>query len=204
MKRVIKSGIVMIILVGLVSNSNADEWQTVTPVDPWYFGLGIGKTVIAVNKPSLVSGFSSIATPSSTFNHDDLAFNIYSGYKLDKLLSLEFGLSELGSAIATTNGAASKLFNIYTLFFNTTARHRYNKNAIFFGKIGAHSWSLGSSLNTTHATGTDLLLGAGIELNLFKNINRKIRIEWSHYFFDKVYIDSVDALTINLIFNYAP
>ena len=113
---------------------------------------------------------------------------------------MEFGISELGTAIATTSGISSKLFNSYDSFVNATMSRPYNDNATLFGKIGVHFWNIGPNTSTKLAEGTDLAVGAGVEFNLSGSSGRTMRIEWDRYLFDNIYIDTIDTLTLNLVF----
>jgi hypothetical protein len=80
--------------------------------------------------------------------------------------------------------------------------HRYNKNAAIYAKIGAHFWDIGTTSGSTITNGANLMLGAGIELNIYSGTARSIRVEWTRYQFDKVYLNSSDTLTLNLQFRY--
>jgi len=201
-----------IILVTLLCTSSsafalrtpAQQLVGLTPPapDPWYFGLGIGKSATEYNRPTLISEFNA-ASATSSFNHDDFSFNLFGGYKLDHDMSLELGISELGSIIATNGTSASQLFNIYTAYIDTALRHHYNKSAVLYGKLGAHFWSLETSTNHQQLNGTDILLGAGIEIALYHSQQYLFRIDWSHYRFDDVYLNATNTLTLNLIINHS-
>jgi len=192
--------IYLLVLIPLIQPAFADS-STETPATPWYFGLGIGTSLLGINKSNLVNSFNA-ATSASRFSHDDFAFDIYAGYFLDRLLALEFGYAELGNVIASTSGSSTKLFNTYSFYIDTMMLHRYNKNAAIYAKIGAHFWDIGTTSGSTITNGANLMLGAGIELNIYSGTARSIRVEWTRYQFDKVYLNSSDTLTLNLLFRY--
>jgi hypothetical protein len=188
------------LLLGCASNpAGANDAQTMVLPQPWYYGLGIGLALPAYNKDNIANDFAG-ATNTSSFSNDDFTFKLYGGYRFDRFLAVEFGISELGTTIATTSGSSSKLFNTYNSFVNATMRRKYNNSATLFGKIGAHFWSIGPNTTSKLANGTDLSLGAGLEFNLSDNSSRKMRIEWDRYLFDNIYIDTIDTLTVNLVF----
>lgn len=190
----------LIALISMAQPAFSDsEWEAST--SPWYFGLGIGESLLGLNKSNIASAFSA-ATTASSYNHDDFAFKLYGGYFLDPLLAVEFGFAELGNVIATTNGTSSSLFNIYSIYVDTLLNHRYNRNAAIYAKVGAHFWDIGTKGGSSITNGTDLMLGAGIELNIYGGNNRVVHIEWVRYQFDRVYLDSSDTLTLNLVFKY--
>ena len=192
--------ICLLILIAMIQPACADSGQE-SPTTPWYLGLGIGESILGLNKSNIASAFSA-ATTASSYNHDDFAFHIFGGYFLDPLLAVEFGYAELGNVIATTNGTSSRLFNIYSLYVDTLLNHRYNRNAAIYAKVGAHFWDIGTRSGSSITNGTDLMLGAGIELNIYGGNNRVVRVEWVRYQFDRVYLDSSDTLALNLVFKY--
>jgi hypothetical protein len=51
-------------------------------------------------------------------------------------------------------------------------------------------------------SGTDLLLGIGVELNLFGRGDRIVRFSWTRFLFDKVYLDTSDALSVDLVIRH--
>jgi len=200
MSKIMRHCVYLFLLTALARPAAADALQ-MPPEDTWYVGLGIGESLLGLNKSNIASAFSA-ATTASDYNHDDFAFNIYGGYFLDRLLAVEFGYAELGNVIATTNGTSSRLFNIYSLYVDTLLNHRYNRNATIYAKVGAHFWDIGTNSGSSITNGTDLILGTGIELNIYGGNNRVIRVEWMHYQFDKVYLDSSDTLSLSLVFKY--
>ena len=131
------------LLIGYVSNpASASDQQPMKAPQPWYYGLGIGLALPAYNAGNIANDFAA-ANNTSSLSNDDFSFKLYGGYRLDPSLAVEFGISELGTAIATTSGISSKLFNSYDSFVNATMSRPYNDNATLFGKIGVHFWNIG-------------------------------------------------------------
>jgi len=200
MPRMTRRCIYLLALTALTQPVCADILQA-PPDNPWYFGLGIGSSFPGFNKSNIANSFSA-ATTSSSYNNDDFTFNIYGGYFLDGLLAVEFGFTELGDAIATTNDTSSNLFKIYSIYVNSLMVHRYNKNAAIYTKVGAHFWDIGRNNGSSLTTGTDLLLGTGVELNIYSSDNRVVRVGWTRYLLDKVYLDATDTVTLDLVFKH--
>ena len=189
-------GIALLIISSLATaDSRINEEQGI------HYGIGIGLALPAHNETNIINAFDA-ASNNSSMNTDDFSFKLFGGYRFDPILLLEFGISDLGNTIATTNGNPSKLFNTYTAYTNAIMTHRYNDKVALFGKVGAHFWNHGPNRSTRLAEGTDLLLGAGLEFNLYSGSNRVLRIEWDRYLFDNIYIDTIDTLTLNLVFKH--
>lgn len=189
-----------LVLLALSQAAPAENGQ-MPGTDPWYVGIGIGTSLLGYNKGNIANNFSA-ATTASSYNHDDFTVNIFGGYVLDPLLSVEFGLTDLGNTIATTSGTSTKLFNIYSAYIDTIMAHRYNRNASLYIKVGAHFWDISTNSGSSVTSGTDLMLGTGVEMNLSATAGRVIRVEWTRYQFDRIYVDSSDTLTLDLVFRH--
>jgi len=183
------------------SPAQAGDWQYWEQSRNGYYGLGIGLSLLAYNKSNIATAFAA-ASNNSSLNNNDFTFNIFGGYQLDPFLGLEFGISQLSNTIATTNGTPTKLFNTYTAFIDAIMTHRYNDKAALYGKIGAHFWNLGSNSSTTLTEGTDLSLGAGLEFTLSGDTGHVVRIGWNRYLFNNIYIDTVDTVSLSLVFKH--
>jgi hypothetical protein len=138
------------LLLALIATQSAfaNPWKT-PPLEPWYIGAGIGMSFQGYNQPRLAHSFNA-ATTTSSYNHDDLAVNILGGFQFNELLALEIGFSQLGNAVATSNGQEAKLFNINSLYSNIVFRQRYNPNAFLYAKAGGHHWDIGLDDGTSN------------------------------------------------------
>jgi len=179
------------------SPAKAGDWQP-GQAQRMYYGLGLGMSLLNYNETNIINSFAAVNTTSS-FNNDDFTFKLFGGYRFDPFLALEFGVSELGSTVATTSGSSTKLFDIYTAFVNATLTHSYNNKARLLGKIGTHFWRISTDSTNKLATGADLALGACLEFNLYDNSNRVIQVEWNRYMFDNIYLDASNSLMLSLV-----
>jgi hypothetical protein len=179
----------------------AGNEQPIESTPHWHYGLGIGLSLLAYNNSNIVTAFAA-ANNTSTLNSNDFSFKFFGGYQFDPFIGLEFGLSDLGNTIVTNNGSLSTLFNTSMAYIDVMLTQRYNDKAALYGKVGTHFWNIGPNNSTTLITGTDLSLGAGLEFNLYGNSARAFRVEWNRYLFDKIYLDTVDTLTLNLVIRH--
>jgi len=190
-----------LLLCNISSPVQASDWQHMELSRNSYYGLGIGLSLLAYNSSNIATAFAA-ASSNSSLNNNDFSVNVFGGYQLDPFLGLEFGVGQLSNTIVTTNGTPTKLFNTYTAFIDATMSHRYNDQTTLFGKIGAHFWNLGSNSSTTLTEGTDLSLGTGLEFNLSGDTGHVMRIGWTHYLFNNIYIDKIDTVSLHLVFRH--
>jgi len=187
--------------MAIADTSPAPQSITNQGIGTWQIGLGIGQSKLNANQNNLNDSFSS-TTSTSSYNNDGFMFRVVGRYNFDPFLGLEFGIVDLGNTIATTNNIDSKLFSTLSGFVSTTMSMHYKENIAIYAKIGAHFWSQDLNANKNLADGTNLMLGAGILFNIYGGTNRMMSIDWDHYQFDGVYLESIDAFSVNLVFNF--
>lgn len=187
------------LMVSTYSSATGNTHEPIESAQRWHYGLGIGLSILAYNDKNITSIFSDIS--SAALNSNDFTFKLFAGYRIDPFLTLEFGLTELGTSIDTSNNNG-KLFNTYSSYFNMTMQQAYNDRAALFGKIGVHFWSQGLNRTSALADGTDLSLGAGLEFKLYGKSGKMMRVEWNRYLFDNLLIKTIDTLTLNLLLEY--
>jgi hypothetical protein len=71
-----------------------------------------------------------------------------------------------------------------------------------FGRIGTHFWDISESsgaLNTIN-NAVDLTYGLGVDINIYGDRSRQLRLQWNHYEYDGVFIDNGDIISVSLLF----
>jgi len=168
-----------------------------------YFSLavGIGNSQFDLNEPGLVSNFSTV-TSSSSFSDSVTSFSLFGGYQLDQYLTLESELVLAGDITATTAGLATKLFDVSTLSVTLALSNQVTAGTRLFGRIGTHFWDISESsgLLNTIDNAVDLTYGLGIDINIYGDRSRQLRLQWNHYEYDGVFINSSDIISANLLF----
>ncbi len=71
-----------------------------------------------------------------------------------------------------------------------------------FGRIGVHLWDVSKGTNNDNSLGNavDLTYGLGLDINVYGDRSRQMRLQWNHYNYDGVYIDSNDTFSLSLLF----
>ncbi len=168
----------------------------------YLLGLGIGNSNFNLNQSGIVASFSPPLTGSSTFNDSATAFSFYGAKRLDEYLTLEADLLFSGDITATEADQIIKLFDVSSLAFTLALGKQFRERIALFGRLGAHFWAISESsvdLNTIN-NAVDLTYGIGMDVNLYGDRSRQLRIQWNHYEYDGVFIDDSDTLTVNLLF----
>lgn len=173
----------------------------------WYVGGSAGLSKMHGLGPGRIDDGSFTdsggnPTPSST-NDIAVAIGLFGGIKLDERLALEAGYTLLGghSTQAQSNGCC--VWNAGTvrgeaetsgLDISAVGRLPIDADWVFSGRFGVMRWESDFSAQgvSDSASGTDLLLGAGVERPIGRFVARAM---FTRYALD----DSVDALTVSLV-----
>ena len=190
----IKSSIIFTLLMVLSLPTYADNSY-------YYLGLGIGNSQFDLNKSNIIADDSRLGSGSS-FTDDSTAFDFFGGIQLDQYLSLEADILLAGDITATDAGRKFKLFDTSTLALTIALSKQIGDGIRMFGKIGAHLWDIseGSSDLDTIDNAVDLTYGLGMDINLYGDLSRQMRIQWNHYEYDGIFIDSNDTISVSLLF----
>jgi hypothetical protein len=124
------------------------------------------------------------------------------GIQFDEHLSTEGVFSPIGDVIATSAGSKYKLFDVTTLAIVASLSGRLGESSRIFGRFGVHLWDIAepnSDLDTI-SSGTDLTYCFGVDINIYDNADRQLRVLWSHYDFDQVQLDESNTITVSLLF----
>ncbi|MFV2032588.1 MAG: outer membrane beta-barrel protein [Gammaproteobacteria bacterium] len=163
--------------------------------------VGLGNSQFDLNEPGLVSNFSTV-TSASSFSDSVTSFSFFVGYQLDQYLSLESEFVSVGDVTATEAGLTSKLFDVSTLSITVALSNQLSERIRVFGRMGAHFWDISESsgsLNTIN-NAVDLTYGLGVDINIYGDRSRQLRLQWNHYEYDGVFIDGGDIISANLLF----
>ncbi|MFB3058406.1 MAG: outer membrane beta-barrel protein [Gammaproteobacteria bacterium] len=186
----------LLIMIGLLLVSATAESGS------YLLSLGIGNSNFQLNQPGIVANFKPPLTGSSTFNDSATAFSFYGAKRLDEYLTLEADLLISGDITATEAGQIIKLFDVSSLAITLALGKQFGERTGLFARLGAHFWDISEdsgNLNTINSA-VDITYGIGMDVNLYGDRSRQLRIQWNHYEYDGVFIDDSDTLTVNLLF----
>ena len=167
----------------------------------YYFGFGLGSSQFNLNKPNIIESNASL-TQLSSFTDSSTSFSIFGGMPLDEYLSLEADFLFTGDITASDSSKKTKLFDVSTLALTVVYSKQINEDTTLFGKLGVHMWDISESsgdLDTIN-NAVDITYGLGVDFNLYGTDQRQLRLQWNHYEFDDVFIESNDTITVSLLF----
>ena len=167
----------------------------------FYIGGGVGKAHTSLNTGRTISNYPDI-TSNSNIDGTSTAYRVFGGYKFNQHLNAEADLTHGDAIIATESGQKHKLFDVNLLSFSALLVDSLGQNFRYYGKLGAFYWNLNEKSTTTAPLddGSGLAFGAGMDINIFGDNNRRIRIDWMRYRFDKVYLYQMDVYSVNILF----
>jgi len=163
--------------------------------------VGIGSSQFDLNEQGIISDYNSV-TNSSTFSDSVTSFNLFLGYQLDEHLAIESELVTAGDVTARDGGISTKLFDVSTFTVNLALSKSISERTSLYGRIGAHFWDISESSGAldTINNAVDLTYGLGMDINIYGDRSRQFRLQWNHYEYDEVYINSNDILSANILF----
>jgi len=195
MKNLIRYSMLLSVLTLLPVQAVAEEAR-------FSFSVGIGDSSFQLNQAGIVASYGAPLTNSSEFNDSATAFSLYGAMRLDEYLTLETDLLIAGDVTATEAGQAFKLFDVSSLAVTLALGKQVGERSRVFARLGAHFWDISESsgdFNTIN-NAVDLTYGIGVDVNLYGDRSRQLRIQWNHYEYDGVFIFDSDTLTVNLLF----
>jgi len=161
----------------------------------------IGSASSKVNNNNIVNQYTQL-TPASSLSTDTSTLFLSLGYKLDEYLSLGADLLLSGAITANESGLSYKLFSTDTVSVYAKTQHTLNPRVTLFAKLGMHLWSLSENLASVGELddGVDITYGFGTSIDLYGGSNRQLQIQWNHYDYNGVYVDSQDVITVGILF----
>ena len=115
---------------------------------------------------------------------------------------METELLFMGDITARDAGQTFKIFNVSTFAITATLGKQLTPRTRLFTRLGIHSWNISESSRNvdTNNGGEDLTYGFGADFNVYGGSSRQLRIQWNHYEYDGIFIDSSDTLSMSLLF----
>jgi opacity protein-like surface antigen len=118
----------------------------------------------------LGAGISNIETDKTQLSDEDSSYKVFAGYRLNSYLAFEGAFVDLGQF-------EDKNLDFDGKSVQASARVGFplGERVRVFGIVGAHAWDADGNA-ADDDTGVDLTYGAGVELDVFRNIG--IRAEY--------------------------
>lgn len=183
-----------ITLIAISANSFASS-------PAFYLGVGVGQSMFEFNEPNIIGDYPQLSN-ASTIKDDATAFSFYGGIPLDEYLSLEFDFALAGDITAKEANRNRKLFDVSTLAITAMLSKRLSENSRLFGRLGAHLWDISQSSGNldTINNAVDLTFGFGVDINIYGDTSRQLRVQWNHYEYDGIYLEDSDIISVSLLF----
>jgi len=163
------------------------------------FGLGIGRSTFQLNQTQIIAGDSTLSN-ATTFDDKTTSFSLFGGFKFDPYLSMEFDYLDSGKIKAVEARRASSIFKINSLAATVALSTQVVDSTRLFARLGVHEWNITMSADDSSTDSLDLTYGLGADINIYGDLSRQMRVQWNHYEFDGILINSSDSVTISLLF----
>jgi len=171
--------------------------------EKFYAGIGIGAPSFSLNQNQIVSNYSQL-TSNADMEDSTVALRAFAGMKFDEHLSGEIDYTFAGSIVANESSTKHKLFDVNLFSIDVALSNSLSENIDYYGKLGVHVWDLVEKTESGTTLDNDLGIkfGLGIDINLYGDNSRRIRLDWTHYEFDDVYLSGMDLLSVNILFSF--
>jgi hypothetical protein len=168
---------------------------------PFSLSVGIGNSSFQLNEAGIIASYGAL-TSSSQFNDSATAFSLFGAMQLDEYLSLETDLLIAGDVTATESGQVFKLFDVTTLAVTLALSKQLGERTRLYARLGGHFWSISESFGNLYTidNAVDITYGIGMDINLYGDRSRQLRIQWNHYEYDGVFIDDSETLSLSVLF----
>ena len=166
-----------------------------------YGGAGLVSSRFNANETQLSATFDPGNTASYDNSNSSLA--LFIGYQFDTHLAMQISYSDIGDIVLSNGSLKQSLFGTEILNMSAVITYPVNNDLGLFGKIGAFAWDQDiADTSIDSNSGEGISYGAGLDYNLYGSKERYLRLEWDHYDFDDVFIDTVDTATLSLVFQF--
>lgn len=182
------------IIIGLLSLVISTAQAGGNEQKSWYIGTSVGVTDNH-NASSKVSAPMNVCTqPGSNCSVDenDRAIQVFGGYNITPNIAVELGHADLGKTANMQGSNANRNVTgrveqkTTSTSLSLVGKKNFNSRVGVYGKAGIQNWrskvsgNIGNLNDSAKKSGTDPLVGAGVEYKFNKNISG--RVGWDHYF----------------------
>ena len=186
-------------LATVLSLTQSTAFATNLINDRLYLGIGLVQSDLSVNKNNVNANFTN---NNSSLNNNGFGLEVLAGYKIDEFLAFEIGYTDIGDINSTENTVSLNLFSVDSLYINAKFNHNLSNNIDAFAKLGVSMWEVYKDYDSTLESGEGLLYGAGLDINIYNNKDRVLRLEWEHHEFDNITLNDADTISASVIFHF--
>ena len=170
--------------------------------DPvWSVQIGIGGTRFDASERGIEREFPGLQ-PGFELRESTTALRLAGSYHFDPYLALDFDLVELGDLIASDADGRRRLFSVTAVATSVRLHRRWTERLDAYVRVGAFMWTSSVSFDDTVDEGLEVTVGVGLDVNVYGDRERLLRLQWDRYNFNGVVLDQADVLSANLVFNF--
>jgi hypothetical protein len=184
-----------LLLISMLASSAvcAEEINATKPFTYW--GLGVGHTQLTAKQENLPGVSSSAKLDSGSGN-----FNIFAGMQIDPYLGMELGYQTGASLVANEAGTAKEVMAVNFTSIAATIGSPFNETFGMYGKVGGVFWRYNFTGDNTSRHGFAPTFGVGMNINLYGDTVRQLRVEYNYHLLETTYLKRAGALSINAVF----
>ncbi|MDD5057184.1 MAG: hypothetical protein PHQ60_04875 [Sideroxydans sp.] len=203
MNTILRNAVVTFLLaVHLPAWSLDNAAPATNPLANTYFALGYDAISFKANRSGIIAATPSLSSGATIESASSNLSGVF-GWKMDEHLAMQFDLVSFGSVRATDNGISKQILSSTIFSVSAILSQQVSDNLSIFGKLGGTYWGLRNQDSDKSVNdGFGPSFGAGIDFNLYGGKERMLRLEWTHYKMDGVFLNSADGLSLGALFNF--
>ncbi len=168
--------------------------------DRIYAGIGLAQSDLQINNNN-VAAVNNLGGQAK-LESNGFGMDIFAGFRFDDHLALEMGYVDLGSANLDDGTTVQEFLEVDSVYLDAVLSHRVSSRIDIFAKAGVSAWSV-DNVNTNESTdGEGIHYGAGLDVNLYGDKARALRVKWEHHEFDNVILEGTDSVSASMLFNF--
>lgn len=190
------TAIALIITSGLVSSpalANAD-------LKHFYIGAGISHSSFDINQLNMAAAYGT--SPTDEFKIQGSGLNILMGFQVDPHLAFELSYADLGSVALDNDTVQRKVFDAEVINLSSKLSMPVSEDIEAFAKVGLSYWSTLDDDMDSLESGSGISYGAGIDINVYGNKDRIMRVEWHHQTYDEIVFNGSDTVSLSAVFKF--
>ena len=174
----------------------ADE----NPAQNIYFGVGVSLTDLQLNEDNILANIN--LNGQYQFDNSSPAFKLFAGYRFDQYLAIEMDYTSFGNTAIDNGNQKTILFSADSLVISMALNYPVTQNIDLYGKLGVSAWIMDSSREILKTDGTGMAYGVGLDINLYGEKTRVMRVEWLEQSFDDVFLSQSSTLSASIVFRF--
>ncbi len=165
-----------------------------------YFGFGVTSSSLKLNDTNIAS--INNFNEAFALENNTLGGQAFLGLQFDQHVALEVGYTDIGTININDGNTIQNFMDVSSSYLDGVLTQSISDRFNLFAQAGISYWNTNNTLTDSAFEGTGVHYGAGMDINLFNNKDRMLRIKWENQTFDNVSIKSASSISASILFTF--